>query len=105
MFQTLSEPPPLDPNTKALLVLSSVLLVPWCVIAPFAGMAFDGGADAAAWIVVVDVWTYPLTLAMAFFYRRRHPRLAYLPIIHGLPFGVAMAASLVKTVVNLSSSR
>jgi hypothetical protein len=42
---------------------------------------------------------------MAFLYRRRHPRLAYLPIIHGLPFAVALGASLVETVVNLSSSQ
>ena len=51
-------------------------------------MAFDTGETVGAWTFVIDVWTYPITVLIAFINRRRQPRLVFLPFVHLLPFAL-----------------
>jgi hypothetical protein len=65
------------------------MLVVWMVTLPmtlpfiaFSGMAADAGDH---WFVYVFIWsaiTYPLTVLAAFVFRRKYPRLVFLPCIN-----------------------
>jgi hypothetical protein len=59
-----------------------VLLIPWLVISPLAGMAFDSGYTPAAYYVVSCIWSYPLMVALAFFLKRFNPKLILLPLLN-----------------------
>jgi hypothetical protein len=57
------------------------MLTAWCIllvfVGPFAligaGMAFEGGHTLDAYIAIAAILSYPLLLAIAYFYRRRRP--------------------------------
>lgn len=66
------------------------LMLPWIFIAPLAGMAFDSRSNAAAWIVVSAVWSFPVVIALSVWLRRKKPLLAFLPALNFiLPFAIA----------------
>jgi len=73
---------PLHPYVIVWLVIWCLLLIPWCLFAGLAGMAFDGGYTASAYAFAWSIWTYPISLAIAFLCRRRFPALVVLPLIH-----------------------
>jgi hypothetical protein len=81
MFQTL-EPPPLETWVKSMLVLWSILFVPWPLAVMGAGMSGEGGRNQAA--VEVLVWavlSYPVLVFFSFVFRRRKPQLVFLPAL------------------------
>jgi len=51
---------------KVLFVLWILLLVPWLPFAPFSAMAFDAGPSFSVYLFVVSLWTYPVTVLVAF---------------------------------------
>ena len=59
-----------------------LLLLPWFLFAGLAGMAFDGGATLGAYVFVISVWTYPLSVLIVGLFRRRVPSLISLPILN-----------------------
>lgn len=75
-------PTPLDDTVSVLLPLWCTLLVIGAFPAPMlTGMAFEGGNTFGAYYSVTIVWIYPPLLAIAYFYRRKKPALAWLPAI------------------------
>jgi hypothetical protein len=87
---------PLSPTVKWLLVLWCVLLVPWTFIATFAGFVFATARSNIQIVVSVllvgSVWTYPLGIMLAFYFRRRYPRLVWLPTLNVAPLLVVLVA-------------
>lgn len=75
-------PAPLDDKV-------SVLLTGWCILLVLGafpalmltGMAFEGGKTFGAYYSVTIVWMYPPLVAVAYFFRRTKPALAWLPAI------------------------
>lgn len=51
-----------DLLVRILFFIWVILLVPWLVIAPLSGMAFDGGYTVSAYAFVLSVWTYPVAV-------------------------------------------
>jgi hypothetical protein len=89
MFQTV-DPPPLEVGVKSMLVLWSILFVPWPVALIGAGMSSEGGGnESAALTLCWSVISYPALVFVAFVFRRRMPRLVFLP---ALSFGVGIIA-------------
>ena len=81
MFESFTEYEPLDTGVRAMLIIWCILLVPWFPVAMLAGLAFDGGRTWHAYVFVWSVWVYPVTLLIAFIFRRRVPSLSLLPIL------------------------
>jgi hypothetical protein len=73
---------PEPPAAKAVLIFWLVLLVPWLILAPLSGMAFDAGDRPEAYAVVWSVWTYPVTLIIVMVLRRSVPWIFLLPIVN-----------------------
>ncbi len=80
MFDALG-PAPLDPSVKVLLSVWIVLLVPWALVALVVGMALDGGPTFGAYLLIWSVLSYPALVGLVFYYRRRNPRLIWLPVL------------------------
>ncbi|MGH9490279.1 MAG: hypothetical protein ACRD17_07175 [Terriglobales bacterium] len=78
------QPAPLQPYVAVWLIIWCVLLIPWALFAALSGMAFDGGDTFSAYFFVWSVWTYPVSLLIAFLFRRKCPALVFLPMIHGI---------------------
>lgn len=75
-------PTPLDGTVSALLTGWCILLVLGAFPAlMLTGMAFEGGKTFGAYYSVTIVWIYPPLVAIAYFYRRRKPAMAWLPAI------------------------
>ena len=76
-------PPPLATSVKAMLLVYTVILPPWLLFFTLmgTGMAFEGGYTAGAYAFVVIVWAYPILVDVAYFFRRRKPRLIWLPLL------------------------
>jgi hypothetical protein len=91
MFDSLGSAP-LQPFVKTTLVIWFVLLIPWFPFAGLAGMAFDGGDTAVAYGFVGSLWTYPILVAISFAYKRKQPRLVFLPLL--TPVGVILSSLL-----------
>lgn len=100
MFEFLSKPTPLNPIVRVMLVVWCVLLVPWLMVVPGAGMAFDAGYTTAAYLVACDILTYPVAVGISFYYRRRHPRLIWLPILNFILPAVAALDEIRRTFSN-----
>lgn len=58
-----------------------ILLLPWLLFAGMSEMAFDGGDTPEAYVAVISIWTYPITVAAAHFGRRKAPLLVFLPFM------------------------
>ena len=83
MFDAIiKEPPPLSRMVVVMLTIWCILLVLGAIPGlMLAGMAFEGGDTLDAYLSVIAVWSYPPLLAIAFIFRRRKPRLVYLPLL------------------------
>jgi hypothetical protein len=74
----------------------TVVLTIWLVLLGLAalpglmltGMAFEGGHTLDAYLSLAAVWSYPLLVAIAYFYRRRRPLCVWLPLTTVLLFVV-----------------
>jgi hypothetical protein len=76
------EKQPAPSGTRALLIFWLILLVPWMVVWPLSGMAFDGGATAQAYVFFWSALTYPVSVALAAFFRRWFPYAVILPVVN-----------------------
>jgi hypothetical protein len=57
---------------------------PLAFFAGRSGRAFDGGYTLEAYVFVISVWIYPITVAAAFLGRTRAPLLVFTPLVHFL---------------------
>jgi hypothetical protein len=78
-----------------MLTIWCLILVPWL---PFftlmgTGIAFEGGDTLGAYLFVVMVWTYPALVGVALFFRRRQPKLIWLPMLPLIPVFVAFLSN------------
>ena len=77
--------PPLVPLSGTV----TVLLTIWCILLVLGalpglmltGMAFEGGDTFGAYYSVTIVWLYPPMVGVAFFCRRRSPKMVWLPLL------------------------
>jgi hypothetical protein len=58
------------------------LLLPWLIVAPLSGMAFDAGYKFAVYVFVFAIWTYPVSVAMVWKFREKIPLIALLPCVN-----------------------
>lgn len=71
----------------ALFALWIMLLLPWLPFAPASAMAFDPGPSFGAYLFVICVWTYPITVLFAWIFRDKSPVIPFLPFLNiALPF-------------------
>jgi hypothetical protein len=80
MFETFTEPPPIKPYVKGLLALWFVLLIPWLPVT-----AVSASVLSNTWDANLFFWsplTYPITLSVAFIFKRKVPRLSLLPLLN-----------------------
>jgi hypothetical protein len=76
-----------------------LLLLPWLIVAPLSGMAFDAGNNVVIYVFVWCVWTYPLVLGISVVLKRKRPTAAYLPALNLLlPFALAAILDAVKVI-------
>ncbi len=69
-----------------------ILLIPWLVIAPLSGMAFDGGNSISAVGFVFSVWTYPIAVFGAFKLLDKSRNAVLLPLINMVAIPVLCGA-------------
>jgi hypothetical protein len=74
------------PLVKGLILAWFVLLIPWLPFAALAGMASDGGVPLTAYVFVGAIWSYPISLWIAFVARRKMPVLVLLPLLNVAAF-------------------
>ena len=69
-----------------LLIIWTILFFPWVIFAPLAGMAFDAGSTLRAYMFVSFMWTYPISVAVAWFvvFIKKKPLAALLPCVNVL---------------------
>jgi hypothetical protein len=65
------------------------LLLPWMLIAPMSGLAFDGGRTTEAYIFLWSIWTYPVVLIIALILKRWVPSMMFRPLLNILGFVVS----------------
>jgi hypothetical protein len=64
---------------ELLFLFWAFLLLPWAILAFLSVMAFDGGATALAYIFVLAIWTYPVSVAVVWKFREKIPLVSVLP--------------------------
>lgn len=69
-----------------LVILWLISLVPWPLAASLGGMAFDGGYTTEAYVFAWSIWTYPITVLLAFFLRRKNRFVVLLPVLNAVVF-------------------
>ena len=47
-----------------------------------AGMAFDAGPSLAVYTFVVSIWTYPVSVAIVWWFRDQKPLVALIPCVN-----------------------
>jgi hypothetical protein len=67
---------------KGIFIFWLVLVIPWLLLAPLSGMAFDAGYTSEAYAFVWSVWTYPITVGIVALCRRWVPWIVLLPILN-----------------------
>ncbi len=71
-----------------LFAVLALCLLPWFYLFGLSGMVGDSGNPLGirAYLFLAWIWTFPLTLAIALFSRRRVPALIILPLLHVVSF-------------------
>ena len=72
----------LEQVASALFFVWIALLLPWLVLAPLAAMAFDFGAKFAVYVFIGSIWTYPVSVGVAWKLQQFNPLIALLPCIN-----------------------
>jgi len=70
------------PIVTAFFWLWVILLIPCIPLIPLSAMAFDGGYTLDAYVLFWSVASYPMTVAIAGFMRKRIPALVFLPFLN-----------------------
>jgi hypothetical protein len=80
-------PPPLSTTVKVMLAVWFLILIPWlvCFSLVGSGMALEAGHPFDADFFVVLAWVYPPLVAVAWFLRRRMPKMVWLPMVPIIP--------------------
>jgi hypothetical protein len=73
-------------DAEVLFTIWLVLLLPWLLIAPFLGMAFDSPPTLSIYVGVWSVCTYPLSVGIVWMFRRKYPLITLFPCINLLAF-------------------
>jgi hypothetical protein len=94
MFESVSTPASIQPLASIALTIWALLLIPWLFIAALAGMVFEGGGTAEAYVLAWSIWMYPVLLAISFFCALKRPYFVLLPILSLL--GIALSGFLHK---------
>jgi hypothetical protein len=69
-----------------LFVVWLAFLLGWMTLLPLSGMAFEGGHCWSAYLYAWSIWTYPLSLILAFSLRRVAPFMVWFPLINVVGF-------------------
>ena len=77
----------IDKLYTGLYVFWIMLLVPWVPFAPASAMAIDAGPSFGAYLLIACVWTYPVTVFLAFILRQKVRFIGFLPFLN---FGVLL---------------
>ena len=72
----------LEKVAAALFLLGTALVLPWLVLAPMSGMMFDAGPKFAVYVFVGSIWTYPVSVGIAWKSRDMTPMIALLPCVN-----------------------
>jgi len=72
----------------ALFFLWVALFLPWLVLAPFLGMAFEGSPTFGAYVFFLSTLTYPLVVVIAAIFRKRAPIIAFIPFLNVVTVGL-----------------
>ena len=72
----------IDKLYTALYVFWIMLLLPWLPVAGASAMAFDPGPTFQAYLLITCVWTYPVTVFLAFILRQRVRMIGFLPFLN-----------------------
>lgn len=72
----------LDRIAAALFLLWVVLLLPWIVLGPMAGMALDAGPKFWVYVFIGSIWTYPISVGLVWMFRDDRPLISFLPLIN-----------------------
>jgi predicted permease len=89
VFENPVDATPLDRSVRAMLVVWCLLLIPWAFFALMSGMFFDAGYTVEAYLAFLGIWTYPILLGIAFFYRKKRPILLWLPALNFAVLGLS----------------
>jgi hypothetical protein len=82
-----NEPAPLSTVVRVMLTIWCIILVAGSLSGlMLTGMAFEGGHTLDAYLALIAVWSYPVLVGLAFFYRRRRPLFVWLPSLTGVLF-------------------
>ena len=73
---------PITPAEKAVLIFWVVLMVPWLLVAPLAGMAFDSGYTTEAYAFAWSIWAYPIAVGLAVVLRKWVRWAVLLPVVN-----------------------
>ena len=76
-------------SAAGLFLIWNVLLLPWIVIAPLLGMVFDAPPTFSIYVGVWSVWTYPLSVGIAWMFRKKHRLITLFPSINLMAFLIA----------------
>ena len=85
---------PTPSAARALFIFWLILLVPWMLVGPLSGMAFDGGATAEAYVFFWSTITYPVSVVLTALFRRWYPYAVLLPVLN---FAACCASPLLHT--------
>jgi hypothetical protein len=72
----------LEKSVSALFVLWFFLLVPWLPLAMVSLMAFDAGPTFGVYLFVWSIWTYPVSVGIAWLFRSRVIVAPLLPFVN-----------------------
>ena len=73
---------PLEQESAArLLFVWKILLLPWVVVAPWLAFAFDA-PETKTLVAVWTIWSYPMSVCVAWLLTKKHPLFALFPCIN-----------------------
>jgi hypothetical protein len=68
-------------RVKAILLFWKLLLVPWLLLAPLSGMAFDAGPTRGH-LFMWFFWTYPVSVLISAVFKEVVPAIVALPLVN-----------------------
>lgn len=67
----------------------NILLLPWVVMAPLLGMAFDAPPTPSIYLGVWSIWLYPLSVGIVWMFRKKYALIILFPCVNIVAFLVA----------------
>ncbi|MHB8216870.1 MAG: hypothetical protein ACYDDS_12410 [Candidatus Sulfotelmatobacter sp.] len=63
-----------------------ILLGPWIAVAPFVALMFDGPHTLSIYIGAWSIWSFPLSVAVVWIFRKKNPASALFPLMNFVVF-------------------